>query len=136
MAQHSISSVVVSHGELGEARTMAMLSTSDVALAAHNPEILIANAHKVVVAVHNNHREAHNPCMSCSPTESVCQIAQRLATTRVHRIVVVDPQTRKLMSVVSLLDILKCLYGVKQQQQFDEFCDALEEAPKPVPVNP
>eukprot|EP00656_Telonema_subtile_P009187 TRINITY_DN1430_c0_g1_i1.p1 TRINITY_DN1430_c0_g1~~TRINITY_DN1430_c0_g1_i1.p1 ORF type:complete len:331 (-),score=86.74 TRINITY_DN1430_c0_g1_i1:189-1181(-) len=110
MVGHNISSVVALSNE--SHRFITMFSSSDIRMLAGplGAKTLLQTVHQAQVMLHQAMPQAMVSCVTCKTTDSVVDVAGRLAATKVHRLVVLDPETNKIVSLISLLDILQLLY--------------------------
>eukprot|EP00658_Telonema_sp_P-2_P024391 TRINITY_DN1978_c0_g1_i4.p1 TRINITY_DN1978_c0_g1~~TRINITY_DN1978_c0_g1_i4.p1 ORF type:complete len:156 (-),score=44.54 TRINITY_DN1978_c0_g1_i4:173-640(-) len=117
MAEHNISSVVVT-GSQGSGP--AILSTSDIKMLTwpHGTNVLALPIHKALAIKFMALPVAMVPCISCTLTSTVGEVASRLEATKVHRIVVIDPVDQRVHAIISILDVLLSLHDSASSNVF------------------
>lgn len=105
MDQHGVASVAIVDEQNHLYSTMS-LKDLRIVTGSRSFEKLFRSVDDFVLEVRRNTPRAIFPAIHCHPNDTLERVILRLAATRIHRMFVEDPETKKLINVVSLRDIL------------------------------
>ena len=63
-----------------------------------------------VAPIRQANLKARYPAIAVHPSDTIERLINKLAATRVHRLILTDPETSHVLAVISLTDVLRYLY--------------------------
>ena len=109
----------------GDGRLMGCVSNRDarvLATARHTSSILHGPVRSLLRLAHADATNIAHPSIHAKPTDSLSTVIARMATSRIHRIFVVD-DGGKPVGVVSLTDVLSVLVKEPRPDYFKGYFD-------------
>lgn len=111
MSQQGISAIPIVDDE---GKFVGVLSSSDIkgiGLDGSAFPRLSLNVIDYIAPIRQQNLKARHPAISCHPGDSLEKVINKLAATRVHRLVITDADTNKVLGIVSLSDVLRYVHG-------------------------